>query len=130
MIYSLLVLSPPHSGQGASTAVQFARAAISRGHSIHRVFFLDQGTYNACAAQVTPQDESDTLQQWVDLAQESNVELVLCIASALQRGLIDSTEARRYDKQAATIHPAFVISGLGQLVDASAASERMITFGC
>lgn len=111
------------------TAVEFARAAIARGHSVHRVFFLDAGSCTGSANAVFPQDETDRLQPWVALAEEHKVELVLCISSALKHGMLDSTEARRYEKDAPTVHPAFIISGLGQLVDATAASDRMITFG-
>ncbi len=129
MIYSLLVLSSPASGSGTQTAAAFAKCVIARGHSIHRVFFLDEGTYTGAAAAVFPQDEVDRIEPWVELAQQHAVELILCISSALKRAMLDQSEASRYEKQASTIHPAFTISGLGQLVDACANSDRLITFG-
>lgn len=129
MIYSLLVMSSPSSGHGAMTAARFAAAVIARGHGIHRVFFLDEGVRAGSALAVFPQDESDRLQPWVDLAEQHGVELVLCISSALKQGMLDEAEARRHEKPAASIHPAFVISGLGQLIDATAASDRLVTFG-
>jgi len=129
MIYSLLVMSAPASGQGAMTAARFARAALARGHSVARVFFLDAGVANGAAAAVYPQDEEDRLRPWVELAEQHGVELILCIASALKYGMLDEAEARRYEKPAATAHPAFTISGLGQLVDAAAAADRLVTFG-
>lgn len=129
MIYSLLVLSSPACGQGAMTAAEFAHTAIERGHDIHRIFFLDAGTGAGSALAVFPQDEADRLQPWVDLAEQHQVELILCISSALRYSMLDSTEAQRYEKVAASIHPAFTVSGLGQLVDAVAVSDRMLTFG-
>ena len=129
MIYSLLVLSSPASGQGAQTAAAFALATLARGHSIHRVFFLDEGVETGAATTVFPQDEADRLQPWIDLAQQHGVELILCISSALRRGMLDQAEAQRHEKRGPTIHPVFTISGLGQLVDAAAGSDRMITFG-
>lgn len=129
MIYSLLVLSSPASGHCAGTAAQFAQCAIERGHGIHRVFFLDAGTYTGAAAAIFPQDETSRLQPWITLAQQHGVELILCISSALKRGMLDQTEAARYEQAGATVHPAFTLAGLGQLVDASAHSDRMITFG-
>jgi len=78
---------------------------------------------------VSPQDEIEVTQQWVDLATENTLELILCVSSALRHGLLDESEAQRYDKSAASVHPAFEISGLGQLIDASLSSDRMITFG-
>lgn len=129
MIYSLLVLSSPCSGQGSATAVRFAQALVERGHEIYRVFFLDEGSLSGASSMVSPQDESDIVQQWANFAQQSDVELILCVSSALRRGLLDQHEAQRYEKLGATVHPAFEISGLGQLVDATLASDRMITFG-
>jgi tRNA 2-thiouridine synthesizing protein D len=129
MMYSLLVLSSPTSGHGAMTAANFARSAIDRGHAVHRVFFLDEGTRTGSAMAVFPQDEADRLQPWVELAEQQGVELILCISSALKQGMLDETEAKRHDRSGPSIHPAFVISGLGQLVDAAVSSDRLITFG-
>ena len=112
-----------------ATAAEFAQCVIARGHSIHRIFFLDAGTYTGAAATVLPQDEDNHIQPWINLAEQHAVELIVCISSALKRGILDDTEAERYDKPGATLHPAFSISGLGQLVDASINSDRMITFG-
>ena len=129
MIYSLLVTSSPASGHSAMTAARFASAALARGHTIRRVFFLDAGVANGSATAVFPQDEADRLQPWVALAEQHGVELILCISSALKYGMLDETEARRYEKPAATVHPAFTVSGLGQLVDAAATADRLVTFG-
>ncbi len=129
MIYSLLVLSSPASGHGARHALDFARAVLDAGHSLHRVFFLDAGAQAGSAVAVFPQDEADRLAPWVSLAEGHGVDLVLCIASALKQGMLDDTEAQRYERAGATIHSAFTISGLGQLVDATAHSDRLVTFG-
>ena len=129
MIYSLLVMSSPASGLCAMTAARFARGVLARGHSIKRVFFLDAGTLSGSAAAVFPQDEANRLQPWVELAEEHSVELILCIASALKYGMLDESEARRHERSATTVHPAFTVSGLGQLVEAATASDRLVTFG-
>ena len=122
-------MSSPASGHGARTAAAFAQAAVSRGHQINRVFFLDEGTANGSNVAIFPQDEKDRLQPWLDLAENHGVELVLCISSALKRGMLDEAEAMRYECAAATVDPAFVISGLGQLIDATASADRLVTFG-
>ena len=122
-------MSSPATGQSAMTAAHFGLSVIHKGHGIHRVFFLDQGTANGSALAVYPQDEADRLEPWLELAEKHQVELVLCISSALRQGVLDADEAERYEKSAATIHPAFTISGLGQLVDAAMVSDRVVTFG-
>lgn len=129
MIYSVLVLASPNSGLGARSAALFVQAALARGHTIERVFFMDDGCYASSDHRVMPQDEPDAMQLWADLAQEHQLDLVICISSAVKRGLLDAEQAKRYDAAAATTHSAFTISGLGQLVDATSKSDRVITFG-
>lgn len=127
--YALLVLASPASGHGSLTAARFARALLARGHRLQRVFFLDHGTLNGLASAVTPQDERGALAQWVQLAAEHQTELILCISSALKRGLLDSTEATRHERPAATVHPAFELGGLGLLVESAQTADRLVTFG-
>ena len=109
--------------------MQFARGVIERGHTIHRVFFLDAGTAASSAHAVLPQDEADPIQGWAEFVQQYTVELVICVTSALRYGMLDETEAERYERPGPTINPCFIISGLGDLVDACANSDRVITFG-
>lgn len=129
MIYALLVTASPASGHSTATAARFADELLQRGHRIYRVFFLDAGADTGASHAVYPQDEYDRLQPWVDLHEQHGVELILCISSALKRGMLDKTEAERYEKSGATISPAFEISGLGQLVDAALHCDRLVTFG-
>ena len=128
MIYSLLVLSSPFSGHSARRAAQFAHCVIGRGHTIHRVFFLDAGTLASAANSVSAQDEESPVTGWAELADQHGIELAICITSALKHGMLDQVEADRHER-ASTIDPLFTVSGLGQLVDAYASSDRLITFG-
>jgi tRNA 2-thiouridine synthesizing protein D len=129
MKISLLVLASPHAGQSADTAWHYAEAAVRAGHELYRVFFYHEGVYQGSGLSIAAQDEVDRVQRWAELADQSGAELVLCVASALQRGILDATEADRYERSAHSMHPAFVIAGLGQLVDAGVHSDRLLTFG-
>jgi tRNA 2-thiouridine synthesizing protein D len=129
MKFSLLVLSSPRSVQSGDSAWQFARAVLDNGHELYRVFFYHDGVHQGSSLSITAQDEHDRVQRWADLAGEHNTDLVLCIASALKRGVLDETEAQRQQRSCANMHPAFNLSGLGQLIDASAVSDRLLTFG-
>ena len=73
-------------------------------------------------------EELDLYSEWRTLAEEHDLDLVVCIASALRRGVIDRTEADRYDKHASNMGDAFTISGLGQLIDAALNADRLVTF--
>jgi tRNA 2-thiouridine synthesizing protein D len=129
MKFSLLVLSAPCASEAGDSAWQFARAVLDAGHELYRIFFFDEGSYHGNALAVSPQDEADRVERWAALAAECNVDLVLCIASAVKRGMLDAGEAERHERGAHCVHPAFTLSGLGQLVDAHIASDRLVTFG-
>lgn len=129
MKFAIVVYGPPYTYQAAHSALHFARAVIESGHQIYRIFFYHDGVYNANALIAPPQDETDIHAQWTTLAQEHDVELIVCIASSLRRGVLDETEADRYEKSAANIGKPFEISGLGQLIDASINADRVVTFG-
>lgn len=131
MNYTLIVQSAPSSTQGASSALRFADALLKKGHSIYRVFFYGDGVHNANALASPPQDEPIAQQKWLELGARYNQELdlVVCIAAAVKRGVINEHEAGRYGHSQHSLADGFELSGLGQLTDAIANSDRVITFG-
>ena len=110
------------------SALSFVRAALLAGHSIPRVFFYHEAARTGHVFNVVPQDEEDLLPGWVSLKHEYDLELTVCIAAALRRGVLNESEAHRYERGAASLHPAFEVVGLGQLIDAIATSDRFVTF--
>lgn len=129
MKFSLLILGGPYTSQSINTALRFAKAAIENKHTIYRAFFYHDGIYAANSLITPPQDEANIPEQWAQLAKQHNIDLVVCVASALKRGVLNSQEAQRYEKKAHNLHDKFDISGLGQLVDAMTISDRMVSFG-
>lgn len=128
MKISITVHGSPSAGSAAHSALRFTEAALAAGHTITRVFFYQEGIQSARASPVLPQDELDLLPRWVAVKAQHNLELTVCIAAALRRGLLNDEEAQRYERSAADIHPDFEIVGLGQLVSAFIDSDRSITF--
>lgn len=129
MIFSLLILGAPYSSQSVKTALRFANASIDTGNSIYRIFFYHDSVSTGSALLTPPQDEIHIPNEWQTIAENNDIDLVVCIASALKRGVLDSTEANRYEKPASNLAAPFNLSGLGQLVDASIKSDRVVTFG-
>ncbi len=76
-----------------------------------------------------PQDDRNLQRQWSELALMHHLDLVVCIAAAQRRGILDANEAKRQGKDADNIAPGFRISGLGQLIEAGIQSDRMVVFG-
>jgi len=129
MIFSLAIYAAPYSSQAPDTAYKFATALLANNHKIYRIFFYHDAIHHASALTTPQQDEPNFTQQWQSLAKTHKIDLVVCIAAALKRGLLNSQEANRYNKPAANLAEGFEISGLGQLLDAAVNSDRFITFG-
>ena len=129
MKFTILINEGPYQHQAADSAYQFTKAAIEQGHEIFRVFFYNDAVNNATRLAIPPQDDRNITVQWAELAEANNLDMVVCIAAAQRRGMLDDDERDRQGKDASNIHPAFRISGLGQLVEGGIQSDRLITFG-
>jgi len=128
MQFSLLIQGSPTSSQSPFSAYEFAAAALEQGHSIQRAFFYQDAVLIGNKLVATPQDEFDIQTAWQALGEAHHIPLVLCVASCLRRGILDDREAERFEKSATSIAETFEIGGLGQLIDASLESARLITF--
>ncbi|MGB5300201.1 MAG: sulfurtransferase complex subunit TusD [Thiogranum sp.] len=129
MKLSILVNEGPYQHQAADSAIQFTKAALEKGHEIFRVFFYNDGVNNGTRFAVPPQDDRNITEQWTALAKAHDLDLVVCIAAAQRRGILDENEAKRQGKDGNNIADGFRISGLGQLIEAGIQSERTVIFG-
>ncbi len=118
MKFGILVNEGPYQHQASDTAYLFCRAALAQGHEIFRVFFYHDGVNNASRLTEPPQDDRNIVARWSKLAEEHGVDLVVCVAAALRRGIKEENLAS-----------GFRISGLGQLVEAGIQADRLVTFG-
>ncbi len=129
MKFGIVVNEGPYTHQAADSAYQFTKAVLEKGHEVFRVFFYHDGVNNGTRLTVPPGDERDIQKNWTALAEEHKVDLVICIAAAQRRGILDANEAKRQGKDADNIAPGFRISGLGQLIEAGIEADRLVTFG-
>lgn len=129
MKFAVLINAGPYTHQASDSAYQFILAALSKGHEVPRVFFYHDGVHNGSRLTVPPQDDRHIVRRWSELAKTRGVDLVVCVAAAQRRGLLDAGEARRHGKDADNIAPGFRISGLGQLIEAGIQTDRLIVFG-
>ncbi|MDP1668212.1 sulfurtransferase complex subunit TusD [Phaeovulum sp.] len=131
MKFSILVNEGPYTHQSSDSALQFARAVLDKGHEIYRVFFYHDGVNNGTRLTVPPVDDRNLQKRWSELAAAHALDLVVCIAAAQRRGVLDEGEAKRHGKGegAANIAPGFRISGLGQLIEMGIQSDRVVVFG-
>ena len=129
MKFSILINEGPYNHQASDSAFQFTKAALEKGHEIFRVFFYHDGVNNATRYAIPPQDDRNITVQWTELAEKHDLDLVVCVAAAQRRGIIDEGEQQRNGKDGNNIAPKFRISGLGQLIEAGIQAERLVTFG-
>ncbi len=118
MKFGILINEGPYTHQATDSAYQFTKAALEKGHEIFRVFFYHDGVNNATKLTDPPQDDRNIVNLWSALSKEHNLDLVVCVAAALRRGIQEENLAE-----------GFRISGLGQLIESGIQADRLITFG-
>ena len=129
MKFAVMVTEGPYQHQASDSAYHFARAALGKGHEIYRVFFYHDGVNNGTRLTTPPRDDRDITKRWSALAEEHDLDLVVCVAAAQRRGIVDEDEMKRHGMDANNIAPGFHISGLGQLVEAGIQTDRLLVFG-
>jgi tRNA 2-thiouridine synthesizing protein D len=129
MKFGIVVNEGPYQHEAADTAYHFTKAAIDKGHEIFRVFFYHDGVHNGTRLTTPPQDDRHITDRWTSLAEEHSLDLVVCVAAAQRRGIVDAGEAKRNGKDTDNIAPGFRISGLGQLIEAGIEADRLMVFG-
>lgn len=129
MKFVLQVNTGPYQHQAADTAYHFASAALAKGHEVSRIFFYHDGVNNGSDLTTPPQDDRHVVKRWSDLAADYGVDLVICVAAAQRRGVVDEGEKARLEKPAANLAPGFRVSGLGQLIEAAVFADRLLVFG-
>jgi len=129
MKFSLIILDGPSSSQSSQTALAFAKAALATGHELFRVFFANDGVLHGSTLSTPPQDEINITEDWQRFVTQHEVDTVVCVAASLRRGLLNEQEAERYQKPAANLADAIELAGLGQLIEATLSSDRVLTFG-
>jgi tRNA 2-thiouridine synthesizing protein D len=118
MKFGILVNEGPFTHQASDSAYRFAAAAIDKGHEVARVFFYNDGVYNANKLSEPQTDDRNLVSLWSELGKEHGIDLVVCIAAALRRGIKEEV-----------LQEGFRISGLGQLVEAGIENDRLVVFG-
>jgi tRNA 2-thiouridine synthesizing protein D len=129
MKISIQVSEGPYNHEASVTAINYVKAAVEAGHDIFRVFFYHDGVNNGTNFATPPQDDMNIQKTWSELAAAHDIDLVVCVAAAQRRGIVDEGEMTRNKKSGMNIMDGFRISGLGQLIEAGIESERLVVFG-
>lgn len=118
MKFGILINEGPYQHQASDSAFLFCKAALEKGHQIQRIFFYHDGVNNSTRLTEPPQDDRNIVSRWTKFAADNDLDLVVCVAAALRRGIKEENLA-----------PNFRISGLGQLVETGIQADRLVVFG-
>lgn len=114
MLYTLLV-SSSHLNNNFDT-LALAQDLINNQHQISTIFFIFDGAYTANAFIDLPTDEPNISKQWVDFAQNHQIRLVVCSASAARRGICHTNLA-----------PGFNLGSIGELVESCDTADHVVS---
>jgi tRNA 2-thiouridine synthesizing protein D len=129
MLYALFVHGSPFQSKACHSALTFAKAIIkSQEHQLKGVFFYQDAVLIGNRFNQNPRDEFDLQTAWQDLSKQHNIELSLCIAAAVRRGIISEQESQRYELDSSNLATQFKLEGLGTLVSLMNDCDKVISF--
>ncbi|WP_375752331.1 sulfurtransferase complex subunit TusD [Vibrio sp. HN007] len=126
--YTLVVNGAGYGSQSSRTALRFAQALLSQGHTLSSVFFYQDGVTNGTALAVPANDEVNATKAWQKLAIDHQVRLETCVAAALRRGIVSPSEAQQHGLESHNIADGFHQAGLGSLAEAMLTQDRVVQF--
>jgi len=117
MKIGILLKEGPYNHQAADSALQFAKAAVRKGHTVTAIFLYNDGVLNVSNRADPPQDDRDIFKKFSELGGQG-VDIWACIAASKRRGIEDDV-----------LIANATITGLGTLTDVAIDADRLVTFG-
>ena len=109
----ILVSASPHTHQ-AKLAMADAKARLSQGETVS-VFFYGDGAYTASRLLWQTADVPSITDEWARLSQQHNLDLPVCVSTALARGITDVDNANRHSLDGDNLRAPFRLVGLSEL---------------
>lgn len=117
MRYLLMLHGSAWSQQSVKSATDFAKAAITQGHTIDAIFLYQDGATNALPEIEISSDELNGQTALLDLHRQHGVPLWLCVTAGVKRGVTEHN-----------VHKGFKIAGLAEFAEASTLADKVIQF--
>lgn len=109
----ILVSASPHTHQ-AKLALADAKARLSQGETVS-VFFYGDGAYTANRLMWQTADVPSISDGWVTLSEQYQLDLPVCVSTALARGITDGENAKRHGLDGDNLRMPFRLVGLSEL---------------
>lgn len=126
--FTLFITQAPFDNQSAYSAYRFAAAAIAGGHSIKGIFFYQGGAHNGNSFQAGLSDDLNLYGKWLELDQQHQIPLMVCVTAANRRGVINAEDAEEQNSASYNLSSPFIEVGLGDFVSLSEKSDKVIQF--
>lgn len=126
--FLILVTSPHFETNSAKTTYSFCEAALQAGHNLVGIFFYGAGVSHANKFNVPLPEEPSSQNLWHSLAQEHQVDLLVCATAASRRGIMEDNEAMLNKFETGSLDPNFKMSGLVELAALSSQATRVVQF--
>ena len=97
------------------SALKFAQSAVLQ-HTISCIYFVFDGAYTADKYIDMPTDEFNLSRSWSEFASKYNIDLLVCAASGLRRGISETNLAQ-----------GFKMGSIGQLVQSCDEADRVLS---
>ena len=109
----ILITSDPHSHQ-ARLGLQEAERRLADGESLS-VFFYGDGAYTANRLMWQTADVPSISDGWATLSEQYQLDLPVCVSTALARGITDGENAKRHGLDGDNLRTPFRLVGLSEL---------------
>lgn len=109
----LLITSSPHSNQ-SKQALHTAQERLTAGEMLS-VFFYGDGAYTASRLLWQTADVPSISDEWVKLSKQHNLDLPVCVSTALARGITDVDNTNRHGLNGDNLRAPFRLVGLSEL---------------
>ncbi|MGX5913891.1 sulfurtransferase complex subunit TusD [Aliidiomarina sp. Khilg15.8] len=124
--FTLLVQHGPQQGHHSYSALQFAEAALQKGHRILQVFFYGDGVLHGNAIAHQPGDDQDISALWAKFSAKTEVPLVICATVAARHGVVAANELESFN--AGNLATGYASGGLTEYTEALASSDHLVQF--
>ncbi len=110
----------------AKMAVRYARSALAQTNKIE-IFFYADGASTANALSWQTAEQINICQEWQKLAEKYQLNLSVCVSTALARGVSDKANSQRHQLSGDNLAQGFHLVGLSELV-MKMANSKVVQF--
>ncbi len=121
----ILITSSPQQPL-AKLAVRYAKSALAQANQIE-IFFYADGASTANALSWQTAEQINICHEWQKLAEQYQLDLSVCVSTALARGVTDKENSQRHQLMGDNLAEGFRLVGLSELV-MKMANSKVVQF--